>query len=241
MLKAIAFISIGLFFIFSPIQSVQAEQNRKDAPTDILKQVLNSQDFGGNKDTWGVRLKNQQEAKNPRLPNINFSWIEKIKNFFGSMLLVAFSLVIIFAAGYIILRLYMSKKDISGANAIKGKKWKNSFITFSGQEDPEKLLAEAQLLHNQGMFRDAWAKCFLAATAIYSVQSDLDFPLNATEYDCLSIVRKAKASDAEGFKNLVVAWTDLAYGGKLPDSNSFEKAIEFCNSLRFMDTAASHA
>jgi len=249
-LKTIIFISIGLFLILSPFQRVYAEQDKgvqeqnkvitsTDAPTDVLKQILSSPDFGNNKDTWGIRLKNKKEQKN--LPKINLSLIEKIKEFFGLLLFAVFILTIAFIAGYIILRLYRLRKNSTGTNK-KDKKWKSSFLTTAELADPRKLLAEAKLLHDQGMIRDAWAKCFLAATAIYSTQSDLEFPLDATEYDCLSIVRKAKAGNAEEFGDLVLSWTNLAYGGETPDNGIFEKAIKFCTSLgQLTEEAASHA
>ena len=244
-LKTIIFISIGLFLILSPLQSVYAEQNQSfkqtsaDAPTDVLKQILSSPDFGGNTDTWGIRLKNPKAPK--ELPKINWGWIEKIKEFFGFLLFAIFILAIIFAVGYITLRLYKLKKNSAGSGK-KEKKWKSSFSTIAGFADPGELLAEATLLHNQGLIRDAWAKCFLAAIVIYSIQSDLEFPLDATEYDCLSIVKKAKARNADGFNDLVLSWTDLAYGGKTPDNGIFEKAIKFCTSLdQLTEEAASHA
>jgi len=250
-LKSIIFISTGLFFILSPIQSSYAEQDPRileqnkieintDAPvpTDVLKQILSSPDFGGDTDTWGIRLKNKKTPK--ELPKINWGWVEKIKEFFGLLLFAVFIAAIIFAAGYIILRLYKLKKNSAGVNK-KEKKWKSSYLLPADAIDPEELLAEAALLHNQGMIRDAWAKCFLAAIVIYSIQSNLDFPLDATEYDCLSIVRKAKAHDADAFRDLVLSWTDLAYGGKTPDTSIFEKSIEFCISLIKLEKAPSHA
>jgi len=250
-LKSIIFISIGLFFILSPIQSSYAEQdprileqnkieisNDAPVPTDVLKQILSSPDFGGNTDTWGIRLKNQREPK--ELPKINLSLIEKIKEFFGLLLFVVFIAAIIFAAGYIILRLYKLRKS-NAESAKKERKWKSSYLLPADAIDPEELLTEAALLHNQGKIRDAWAKCFLAAIVIYSIQSNLEFPLDATEYDCLSIVRKAKASNVEEFGDLVLSWTDLAYGGKTPDTGIFEKSIEFCISLNKLEKAPSHA
>ena len=246
MLKTIIFISIGLFFIISPLsmQSVQAEENKIEiiedasAPVDVLKQILSSPDFGGDKGSWGIRLKNQKEPK--EMPNFNFAWIKKIKEFFGLLLFVVLILSIAFVAGYLLRRLYIFKKN---KIAKKQKKWKSSFFTPSGiTADPEALLAEARLLHNQGRIRDAWARCFLAAIVIYSIQESLEFPLDATEYDCLSIVKQAKARDAEGFGNLVLSWTALAYAGKKPDTDAFEKTLAFCNSLnQLVDTAVSHA
>ena len=70
----------------------------------------------------------------------------------------------------------------------------------------------------------------------------MEFPLDATEYDCLSIVRKAKARDTEGFNKLVLFWTGMAYGSKMPNNDNFKEAIAFCNSLKqFANTAASNA
>jgi hypothetical protein len=218
----------------------QSVSQKNSAPTDVLKQILSSQDFGEDQDTWGIRSKNQRDPK--ELPDINLVWIEKIKEFFGLFLLTILIMVIIVAAGYILLRLYKLRKSNVRT---RENKWKSSFAALAKNtvvQYPRTLLAEALLLHEQGMIRDAWAKCFLAAIAIYSAQSDLYFPIDATEYDCLSIVRKAKARDAEGFSNLVFSWTSLAYGDNKPTVGLFEKAIEFCNSLSLDEKeAASHA
>ena len=232
-LKVIVFISIGLFFMLSPCQTIPAEQayieNSDSVPIDVLNQILSSPDFGGQQEGWGIRLRNQKEAT--KQPELNFDWLAKIKDFFGMVLFLILILLIIAAVGYIALRLYRLKKNSINK---KGKNWKSSFLTRSGGtiiSDPNTLLSEALLLHNQGMIRDAWAKCFLAAIAIYSTQDDLEFPVDATEYDCLSIVKKTKARNIEGFGALVLSWTGLAYGGKMPDNGIFEKAVEFCNSL----------
>ena len=243
--KMIFFISIVLFFVLSPIQSIQAEQskieNMETAPIDVLNQILSSPDFGGNKDTWGIRFKNQTEPDMPDIPDINFSWIRKVKDFFGYLLLSLLILTITIAAGYTILRLYRARKNSAGAS-IKEKTWKSFFVKAGEAATPEEMLAKARLLHDQGMIREAWAKCFLAATAIYSAQSNLDFPLDSTEYDCLSVVKKAKARDAKGFGDLVLSWTSLAYGGKAPNNDDFKKAIDFCNSLnQVLDVTTNHA
>ena len=243
MLKIIIFISIGLFFALSPIQNVQAEQNKienmENAPIDVLKQILSSPDFGGNKDTWGIRLKNQKEHD---IPEINFSWIRKVKDFFGYLLFTLLIITIIIAAGYIILKLYRARRNSAGAAGIKEKTWKSFFVKAGEAANPEELLAKACLLHDQGMIREAWAKCFLAAIAIYSIQSNLNFPLDSTEYDCLSIVKKANASSAKDFGDLVLFWTSLAYGGKAPDNDNFKKAVEFCYSLnQVLDVTTNHA
>lgn len=237
-LKTIILILTGLFLMLSPLQSVQAEQNKTESsetipadavPTDVLKQILSSPDFGGEQAGWGIRPKNPKEPQAP--PEINFKWLEKIKEFFGFVLFTILVLAAAAGIGYIMSRLYKSKK--AGGLGEKEKKWKTSFVTAQNAAllDPEELLADALLLHKQGMIREAWAKCFLGAIAIYSGQAGLEFPVDATEYDCLSTVKKAKARGAEDFSRLVLWWTNLAYGGKMPDNGNFEKATEFCSSL----------
>ncbi|MCL2293590.1 MAG: hypothetical protein FWC36_01810 [Spirochaetes bacterium] len=230
---------IGLFLLFASLnpKSVQAEQLRpENVPIEVLEQVLSSPDFGGKQDGWGIRLKNPRDPKEP--PDINFAWLEKIRDFFGFFLLLILVLVIVSAIVYLIFRLYKLKM-----NNVRGKEknWKSSLATSIGQaanQAPETLLEEARFLHNQGMIRDAWAKCFIAAVIIYSSQDNLEFPVDATEYECLFIVKKAKARNAEGFAYLVLSWTSLAYGGNIPTSDMFEKAIAFCISLNQDPTAA---
>ncbi len=227
----LCFIIIWLFLIIpQPVPAQQSQtKNMEEVPVDILKEILDSPDFGGDEKSWGIRLKNQKELKEPKDLKLA-PWIEKIKEFFGLLLLTILILAIMAAAGYVIFRLYKLKKNKIGAEE---KKWKSAVIPGTGaQATPEQLLADAGKLYNQGMIRESWAKCFLAATLLYSTQEGIDFPVDATENDCLAIVQKAKAPDAEGFGKLVFSWISLAYRGQKPSDSSFEKAMEFCSSLK---------
>jgi hypothetical protein len=120
--------------------------------------------------------------------------------------------------------------------------------------DPRRLLEQSRVRYARGELREAWAACFAAAVSAYGIRWGLVFPRNATEYECLALVRSWGASAAiprgeaaeapaaanggedsqavvQAFADLVQNSTALAYGGLFPGGGAFELALDFCQSL----------
>jgi hypothetical protein len=86
------------------------------------------------------------------------------------------------------------------------------------------------VLFGRGSLREAWAACFTGTLGAFSRYRGIIFPPEATEYDCLGLVRNS-GLDAAAFTGLVENWIAFAYGGKEPSREAFEQALVFGKSL----------
>ena len=196
-----------------------------------LEDILASPDFGSEKQGWGIRLKANAEKK--ELPDINLSpWLEKIKRTFG---LILRSLVFLVLAGFAGFALYWFLKHYRYASRSGMGKYRDNreayTIPFASSESPESLFAKAENFYGRGLLREAWASCLAGCIGIYTRYRSLSFPVDATEYDCLELVRQTLPAGSEGFGQLVRSWVLLAYGGRTPGREAFEQALAFGRSL----------
>jgi hypothetical protein len=230
---------------FLPLQGVSAEdltpQDDMDGALETLRGILKSPDFGGEKEGWGIRFK---EKKNPpEFPDFNkIPRLEKIK------LAIAYTLralviMSIAALGILALhRLYRLGRE-KGRGPLKGlsppekKSIKAGAMIPAARKNPASLLELARDLYSRGRIREAWAACFAGAIAAYTRRRGLFFPPDATEYDCLALVRASGLPGAGGFEDLVLHRIDLAYRGLPPGPEAFEKALDFCRSLHVPEGA----
>jgi hypothetical protein len=207
-----------------------------EAPAlEILQEILNAPDFGGEKEGWGIRFKERKERR--EWPDFSsLPQLEKIKLAMGYILR---SLVILSIAAlgiFSLRRLYIlgRKKGWVTSRDSPGKdSAKTGGIIPPTRQSPAFLLDQAQDLYLGGRIREAWAACFAGAIAAYTRRRGVFFPPDATEYDCLALVRAldAEAAGEGGFAGLVLHWIDLAYRGVPPGMGTFEAALAFCRSL----------
>jgi hypothetical protein len=198
-------------------------------PLDALRTVLDLPDFGGERDTWGIRWKNQRAGTTPE---INIApWVEQIRQAFAFALRLALLALIAAAAVFLVIFLRRLKR---GGTAPKDSR--NTHIMAETEaESPDALLKKSRAFAAGGDIRRAWGCCLAAAIRSWAVYRGLVFPLNATEYDCRDLVNADTMSHTEerrAFAALVGHWVHLAYGGRLPPDGSFAEALAFCESLR---------
>ncbi|QQO10481.1 hypothetical protein [Breznakiella homolactica] len=196
-------------------------------PMDTLEEVLASPDFGGERKTWTIQLKDppeQGESPDFDIPD----WTEAIKRGFGyfirTLLVAAIGAAVVYAA----YRLYRYSKLRTGQPFRKTSR----IAPDAGPDSPEALLEQARKYFDQGFLREAWASCVAAAEGTYEIQGGLTFPADATEYECLAMVTRSGAPGAEGFGTLIRVWVSFAYGGKAPAPESFEETLAFCSALQ---------
>ena len=194
-----------------------------------LEKILASPDFGGEKEGWGIRLKNA--PKRTETPHIDLApWVEKIRQIFGFMLRFIAVCVI---AGFAIFALFWFLKNRRKGRALfrkNGKSYVNSLVPV---ESPEKLFARAEEFFHLGRLREAWAACLSGCIGAYSRYRSLSFPADATEYGCLDLVRRSLPGEAGSFGDLVQSWILFAYGGRIPAEGDFERALAYGRSLGF--------
>jgi hypothetical protein len=203
-----------------------------DVPLETLERLYEAGYGGGEKEGWGIRVKNPKPPEEIS-PDFDYTpWVEKVKQSFAAVLRVLLILVmgalVFFAARY----LY---KNSGGIRLRSGGGKTGGLFPIAG-EDPEALLKKAQALYGGGELRRAWGFCLAALLAAWSRYRRLNFPPDATEYGCLALVRASAgagpaAHEAETFAAVIKRWVDLAYGGRRPPAGSFEEALAFCQSL----------
>jgi hypothetical protein len=194
-------------------------------PLAELEEILASRDFGGKRETWGIRFKSNENEGQP-IPDWDVaSWVEKIKLISAQILRILVIIVIVVALGFAAHYLYRRRGAL-----IALRKNRGYGVSAHAGEAPAMLLARARAFYAEGLYRDAWAVCFSATCAAWSGRG-VNFPLDATEYECLALVRVSGASETVDFTDLVRTWIGFAYGGIAPQTGAFEKASAFCESL----------
>jgi hypothetical protein len=198
----------------------------RGAPLEALREIFDSDDFGGLREGWEIRLKNPGDDRKPAEFNAA-PWMESIKR--AAAFVLRFILILgISVLGVFFIRQVYKHPRVKGA-APGG--------TMSGRfgspgESPESLAEMARRWHNRGEIRRAWGCCLAALLESWSRYRALSFPRDATEYECLALVRAAGASaEAAAFAAFVNRWAALAYGGKPPPEGSFAEALDLCRSL----------
>jgi len=195
-----------------------------------LKTILASPDFGGEREGWAIRLKNHDYEE---LPDVDFGEsLEKIRNLFGFLLRLFVVLVILGFTVFLFYWLIKNRRKI-----LQGKLFtQRSFRLAKGRhpeisrESTELLFSKAEDFFDNGNLREAWAACFSGCLEAYSFSCSIAFPADATEYDCLGLIREADSAE-RGFDEIVQNWILFAYGSRPPAHGTFEKALAHGRSL----------
>jgi hypothetical protein len=203
-------------------------------PMETLKEILDSDDFGGTKESWGIRLKNQDE-KDIDTPDIDLApWAKRIKEIFAFILRLLVILIIAAGAVFVIIRLLKLRKFSVPYLRKKGRFRENPMVS---PEDPARLFEKAEELYSSGEVREAWAFCLRGAITALARRRKISFPPDATEYGCLALVGSAAPDLAGAFGELVGTWVNLAYGAKAPLQGSFEQSLKFARNIKEAESA----
>jgi hypothetical protein len=229
-------LAVVLFCLLSAPQVFPDDANPSAAgesgavPMEKLEEILASPDFGGWRETWRIRLKQEPEFPDEQTGSYDFPKLpeeKELREFMARML----RFILIAAAGgfalYAAWRFFRMEKD----RIIAGKTAKMYGKVSPPADDPRGLLGRAQELYGQGSIREAWALCFRGARAACGVSRGVVFPPGATPYNCLALVRDQGRDIPDGFVRLVRYWVYYAYAGRLPPDGAFEEALGFCHSL----------
>jgi hypothetical protein len=203
-------------------------------PLGSLEEILESRDFGGEKDGWDIGWKNRKKDFGEDVFPFEFG-SEKIRRFLAIGLAIAAAAGAVFLAARLIP--YLPVFRLPGET--KKEKYRGTFVPEAG-ESAASLFEKALVFRNLDSMREAWAACLGGTLAAFSECRGLAFPREATEYDCLSQVRESGLDDAP-FADLVKNWAGFAYGGRDPAAGAFERAVEFGRSvLASPGSGASH-
>jgi hypothetical protein len=203
-----------------------------DMPVEILEEIL-SRNLGGEKKTWGIRLKEDQDRGGREIPRFSLPWTEFSRKagalILRGALILAFA-VLALACGILVYRRRRGPSPAAPPPDLPALK-----EAPPPPPPPETLLEEAERSHRRGLIREAWSLCYQASLAALSRYHRIPFPAGATEYRCLALVRRRQGGKPEGpegaFADLIRHWVALAYGGISPPGGAFEEALAWASSL----------
>jgi hypothetical protein len=240
-----------------------AFSGEEPVPLQSLEEVLKSRDFGGEEEGWGVRLKRWKEPEEQKPFQFNtLSWAERVREWIARILRFVLAAAALVLAAFSVRRLCKTERNPRrgkgrSRNAARGAAGDDA-AADGASADPRRLLEWSRACYVRGELREAWAACLAAAIAAAGIRWGLAFPRNATEYECLALVRAwaapaatprtetagdpAAAGNGNGagegpraaaraFADLVKNWTALAYGGLSPGTDALDRALDFCRSL----------
>jgi hypothetical protein len=201
----------------------------ENIPLEKLQNILESPGFGSEKDSWGIRLKNPPEEK--ETSNINFSpAFEKLRLIFANILRIFLALSVVALA---VISIIFAKKMIYKKITVKEKP---AITALHGIDikNPEMLLQKSLDYYKQGELRLAWGYYTAALILSWQIYRSVIFPSNATENDCADIVNltQPNSDEAKIFGIFIRHWVNLAYAGRLPPTESFNEAVNYCREIK---------
>ena len=197
---------------------------------EILESILASPDFGGFRESRGIRFRERERRERPERREWDFSALAVLRGIFGYLLRAA--VIIAFAAFLVFAVYWYWKNHWKGIPRFGDRdKGKNYINPLFSPESPQSLFSGAEDFFRRGNLREAWAACLAGCIGACSKYRSLSFPADATENGCLDLVRRSLPDEAAGFGSLVRNWILLAYGGKPPGEGAFEDALAWGRSL----------
>jgi hypothetical protein len=197
-------------------------------PVDTLNSILDSPDFGGEKDSWGIRLK--PKAKEKKLPEFNTDFsplLSKIRKVFALMLRVLLICLIVFLA---VLSFFYIKKHRNKQQVFR-KRGTVRISPETAEIDPCVLLKKSQEMFVRGDLRQAWGLCIAALFRRIEVYYGIKFPPGATEYDCMNVISNVIPAQEHILALPVNHWISYAYGGYIPTEDNYHNAISCCMDI----------
>jgi hypothetical protein len=203
-----------------------------DRPAEILEEIL-SRDLGGEKKTWGIRFKEDEDNSVREILRFPFPWLDFSRN--AGALLLRGALILAFAVLALACGILVYRRRTGPSPSVPAPDVPALRKAPVPPPSPESLLEDADRSHRRGLIREAWSLCYQASLEALSRYHRIPFPAGATEYRCLALVRRCQGGKPEGperaFADLIRHWVALAYGGISPPDGVFEVALAWALSL----------
>ncbi|MDR1373951.1 MAG: hypothetical protein LBJ24_03170 [Treponema sp.] len=166
-------------------QGVSAQED--PVPLQSLEEVLDSRDFGGEEESWGIRLKQWKEPEEKEPITFNtISWAERMREWIARILRLVLAAAVLVLAALSVRRLCKTGQR----TRFRKNRFRGDLAGGDGASaDPGRLLERSRICYARGERREAWAACLAAAIAACEIRWSITFPRNATEYECLALVR----------------------------------------------------
>jgi hypothetical protein len=187
--------------------------------SEALAEILASEDFGYEKPSWKIQLKEEKESDDsePELiwRDLDFPWL---KEALGIIIRTLIVLALVFGVSWAAFYFYRHRP------AAGDKKTLALYGIRDEAAKPMELLKKAAAFHAEGRIREAWAFCFRAFTASLSLRWGIVFPPETTEYEALALAGTRNGD----FPRFVSRWIAFAYGGRMPEEGAFDESLEAC-------------
>ena len=203
----------------------------ENVPMDELERILASPDFGGVRETWGIRLRNPRQPRTRETSGFDFNpAFERLREIFA----LALRLILIAAISGLLVFLILYIRKFSKEKSSQTDNPAMAAMFVKSTESPESLLDKAVDFFERGNMRLAWGYCAAAAVNSWSLYKGLAFPRDATENDCIDLVNASEAAkeDIQAFSELIKSWVNLAYAGEPAPHENFARAVAFCKYLK---------
>ncbi len=229
-------LAVFILILSNVIQPLQAQEwhqnNLEKVPTEILDEILSSEDFGGSHTRKWIRFKELHTDESFSGFNFDEKNLREIAGIVLRALLTALIIIGLFFAAY---RLYKSKKLFQN-NFVP---WRKKIVPgFVHKENPQTLINDAEKLFRDGQIRKAWSFCLSAVLGLYSEYGNIIFAVNDTESDCLVRINNSALWGKEDSARLILNWIKLAYADIEPSPEQFSSAVFFYGELKNKLSAA---
>jgi len=245
--KNAALIILLLTFFSLPVLSHAEDYLNQKAedktPFETLNKILDSIDFGGVEETWGIRFKN--DFQNDEEIVYDPDQLTRVQRIFAYLLRLFIIITIAGLLFYILFYFFKNKKE----RTIDKKTKIINKINRINAPEPYLLLEKAVNFHKQGELRLAWGYCAASSIQLWSLYAGIIFPANATENDCVNLIKKTAdnfnpvivkdetsrediTSKASKLEKIINTWIRFAYAGNAPPDGQFEEAVNFCKTLK---------
>jgi len=227
--------AVFLICLFIPVNTFTQDWKIEDSPEknipmEKLQKILDSPDFGGEIDSWGIKFKKKPDDRD--VTGFNFdAALERLRFIFAFAL--RFIIIICIAAAAVLIIIFVRKQVYKK----KPETEESTMTILHGIPvgNPELILQKAMDFHDQKNLRMAWGYCTAAAILSWTAYRGLVFPPGATENECTTMacsMPSCSSYEAHAFNKLINNWINFAYAGQLPPAGSFEEAAAFCRSMR---------
>jgi hypothetical protein len=236
-LGLVAAISLAcLVALAIPGEAAAATEHDRESAAELVKQVLQGEDFGQERTVRKWRFKDWDEAEDDSFPEwlieflewleINVDWSPDFNN---AAVWLKLLLVILFVG----LLIYLIRRYRGPLSRLVQRSPVETApeVLFGLEVTPQSLPADVPLqvmrLWDQGEYREAMSLLYRAALTRLIARYELGFRSSHTEAECAALVKQRGIDSlSEYFWQLTQVWRRLAYGHQLPASETVRQLCD---------------
>ncbi len=239
-LNGLTLVALLLTLLLSglPSSSYAVDGYNRQTARESINEILNGEDFGREVSVEKWRFKNLVEENKDKIPQwlidlvdwflANFDWSannDHKDRLFSPAAWIKIILIITFVSllGYLLYRyrgplssLKPEKRSINKPELMFG-------LDVTPESLPDDVPSQVLQLWNKSQHRESLGLLYRAALSHLIEHYELTFKPSHTEAECAALVKKQGVQSlSEYFEQITAAWCYLAYGHRLPSTQSIE-------------------